>query len=403
MIAREAGLQDAPESIERLWLPEYAEALGQSVRAAERELERATPPGVLDLTYADTKRFPPPSWAVEDLVAAATGSGMTYTPYRGDRGVRAKVAANVSRFLGVEVDPARELLLTPGTQAGLYAALAAIIDPGDRVILPDPDYLATERLLRFLGAEVLRVPLHWEEGEPTLDFDVLQRHLDRRPRLMVLSNPNNPTGAVLDAGVVRRLAGVVRDAGMTIVVDELYSRLVYDGRSFEHMIALEGMRDHVVTLLGPSKTESMSGFRLGVAVAPAAIADRMEDVQSISALRAPAYAQHSLARWLDEDREYVAERIREYQALRDDTVARMNRSGVLEVAPARGTAYMFPRVVDAARADQGVALTLLRDAGVLINPGYQFGSRGAHHFRICFAQDEAVWGPTVDRMIAALS
>jgi aspartate/methionine/tyrosine aminotransferase len=393
-----------PASIDRLSLPERSATLGRSVRDAERELERAAQGDVLDLTYADTRRFPPPSWAIEDLVAAATGGGASYTPYRGDRAVRERVATNVSGFLGVDIDPARNLLLTPGTQAGLFAALAALIDPGDRVLLVDPDYLASERMLRYLGAEVVPIPLIWEGVDrPTIDLDALIRALALRPRLLLLSHPNNPTGAVFEAAVIRELAQLAREAGLYIVIDELYARLVYDGQPFHHLIAEEDMQERCVTLLGPSKTESMSGFRLGVAVAPADVADRMEDVLSITALRAPAYAQHALVRWLAEDREFVAQRVRDYQQLRDETVERTNQSGLLQVPMPQGTAYMFPRLVDRSRSDQEVGLHLVREAQVLINPGYQFGERGSGHFRICFAQDERVWNGALDRMITALS
>jgi aspartate/methionine/tyrosine aminotransferase len=393
-----------PASIERLSLPERKATAGRSVREAERELERAAGSDLLDLTYADTKRFPPPSWAIEDLVAAASGGGASYTPYRGDREVRERVAANVSGFLSVDVDPTRNLLLTPGTQAGLFAALAALVEPGDPVLLVDPDYLASERMLRYLGANVVPIPLIWEGvARPTIDFDTLKVALDLRPRLLLFSHPNNPTGAVFDAPVIREVAQLAREADFYVVVDELYARLVYDGQLFQHLIEQEGMQERCVTLLGPSKTESMSGFRLGVAVAPADVADRMEDVLSITALRAPAYAQHALVRWLDEDGEFVAQRVRDYQQLRDETVERINQSGILQVTAPRGTAYMFPRPMDGERSDQDIALRLVRKAQVMINPGYQFGERGAGHFRICFAQDERVWGGALDRIIGALS
>src|SRR5215208_6279963 len=174
--------------------------------------------------------------------------------------------------------------------------------------------------------------MNWEGVDrPTIHLDALKVALDLRPRLMLFSHPNNPTGAVFDASVIREVAQLARETDLYVVVDELYARLVYDGQLFQHLIEQEGMQERCVTLLGPSKTESMSGFRLGVAVAPADVADRMEDVLSITALRAPAYAQHALVRWLDEDGEFVAQRVRDYQQLRDETVERINRSGILQV------------------------------------------------------------------------
>jgi len=165
---------------------------------------------------------------------------------------------------------------------------------------------------------------------------------------------------------------------------------------------VEGMAERTVTLLGPSKTESMSGYRVGVAVAPPAIIDRMEDVQSVTALRAPAYAQHTLARWLVDDVALVEERKREYQKLRDYTVTRLRQTGLIEVVPSGGTTYLFPRVVGVDASDQEVVLCLQDKAGVIVNPGYQSGPRGAGHFRVCFAQDLAQYERVLDRICEAL-
>jgi aspartate/methionine/tyrosine aminotransferase len=388
-----------------LGLPERERVLGLSVRAAERELEDAAVPGdLLDLTYANTHRFPPPSWALPDFVAAASGAGMTYTPYRGDSVVRSAVAESVSAFLGVEVDSATELILTPGTQAGLFIGLSSIVGQGDSVALVDPDYMSDERILRFLGATVRQIPLLWADPSrpPSLDLKALEGAFSNGAKTLVFSNPNNPTGMVLPPPVIRGIAELIRNHDVTVLVDELYSRLVYDGAPFAHLIAETGMKERCITLLGPSKTESMSGFRVGVAVAPAEIIDRMEDLQGVSVLRAPAYAQHVLTRWLSDDLDFVAARVREYQRLRDHTVETLNASGVLQVRPAGGTAYMFPDASAVGCDAQTIAKALKSHAGLLVNPGYQFGPAGEGHFRICFAQDEAVWEPAMERMVATL-
>ena len=389
----------APARIQGLSIPE------RSVRAMEQELEDLPFHGsLLDLTYADTHRFPPPSWVQSDFIAAASGGGTTYTPYRGDRTVRSAVAESISAFLGVEVDPDAELILTPGTQAALFAALSAVVDDGDTVALADPDYISDERILRFLGARVVHVPLDWEDStrEPALDLAALESAFRAGATTLLFSNPNNPTGAVLPRENVSAIATLANQFDATVIVDELYSRLVYDGRPFTHLIAEPGMRERCITLLGPSKTESMSGYRVGAAVAPKEIVDRMEDLQGVTVLRAPAYAQHVLPRWMSDDHDFVAARIRDYQALRDHTVETLNRSGVLSVRPAQGTAYMFPDASAIGADVQTIALALKSEAGLLVNPGYQFGPRGDKHFRICFAQEEREWDRAMDRMIATL-
>ncbi|KAA9153484.1 aminotransferase class I/II-fold pyridoxal phosphate-dependent enzyme [Amycolatopsis acidicola] len=395
-----------PEALTRLSLPELSGTLGMSLRDAERELENAPGRGpLLDATYADTHRFPAPEWALPAFTEAASGGGMTYTPYRGDRPVREAVAHNVSTVLGVPATGAADVILTPGTQGALFVALASILSPGDLVLLPDPDYLSTERMLRYFGARVRRIPMIWpDESEtgrgarPTLDLDELERAAAEKPRLMVFSHPNNPTGAIYGEDTIAAIAAGAREHDFTVIADELYCRLVYEGERFHHLAALDGMAERTVTLLGPSKTESLSGYRLGVAAGPKALVDAMEDVQSVTALRAPAYAQHLLSHWIAEDGEFLEQRLVEYQALRDATVKKINASSVLRVNASYGTAYVFPEVLTGA-TDQAIALALKEKAGIVVNPGYQFGGAGTGHLRLCFAQDEAAWDAALDRII----
>ena len=225
----------------------------------------------------------------------------------------------------------------------------------------------------------------------------------QRPKVFLFSNPNNPTGTVHDEETLRLIAELAIRYDVIVIADELYSRLVYDGRPYTHLATIDGMRERTVSLLGPSKTESMSGYRLGVAVAQAAIVDRMEDVQSIAALRAPAYAQHTLRHWIRDDHELVAERVRDYQALRDMAVKAFNSTNFIRATPSGGTSYLFPRLIGIDASDQEVALRLQDEAGVIINPGYQSGERGTGHFRICFAQDERVFANALDRIVSVLS
>jgi len=394
-----------PARITRLHLPERHAEIGMSLREGERRLEEnaRTLPDLVDLTYADTVRFPAPDFAISSFTKAATAGGLSYTAYRGAGPIRAAVAKNVSDFIGMKVDPDRNLILTPGSQAALYAVLSAVVEEGDKVVMLDPDYLTNERMLRYLSAQPVRLPLLWEENEAeTIDFEAVENAFMDGAKVFLFSNPNNPTGTVHPPAVVSRLAELAVRYNVFVIADQLYARLIYDNRSFAHIASLPGMAERTVTLLGPSKTESMSGYRLGLAVGPSAIIDRMEDLQSITALRAPAYAQHTLVHWLADDKELVARRVREYQNLRDMVVKRFRQTNFLTVVPSGGTSYIFPRVVGINASDEEIALTLQNKAGVIINPGFQSGTRGIGHFRICFAQEESVLASCLERIVSAL-
>ena len=374
----------------------------RGARQADRELLAQAPAVFIDTTHFDTVRFPPPAWALDSFAEAAKDGALAYTGYRGNRDILESVARALHAFTGLQFDPHAQLMLTPGTQAGLFGSLAAIVNEGDTVLLVDPDYLFSERMLRFLGADLRSVPLTIG-AIPHPDLMVLEDLLKRlQPKLLVFSNPNNPTGAVYSPAVIARIAELAVEHDLLVVVDQLYARLVYDGKPFTHLAAQPGMRDRTVTLFGPSKTESLSGYRVGVVAAPAAVIAAIEDVQSITSLRAPAYAQHVLSSWLKGDTAWLAGRLREFDHLRQMTVRAFNALPWLRLEPPGGTAYVWPDVAALGQPDSVVASAFLREAGVLVSPGYQFGTSGHGHFRICYARDEKEWAPALERMVAIL-
>ena len=355
--------------IKRMHLPSRASVIGMTVRAADTSLHlNGGGDGLIDTTHFDTVRFPPPEWAQAIMARASADGSLAYTPYRGHPSVLKDLSQSVSRFLGVTVKSAN-LALTPGTQGGLFTTLSALVDEGDLVLLPDPEYLFTERMLAFLGARVERIPVHYESDTPTLDLDLVETLMPQKPRLILFSHPNNPTGAVYGQDMIARLAALARKHNCLVLVDELYSRLVYDQTPFHHLVAQDGMLEHCITLLGPSKTESMSGYRVGVVVGPADVMDGVEQTLAITSLRAPAYAQHLLSQWLVSDGAFLKQRVRDLDALRKTTTNRLREVPGLTVFPQQGTAYLFPDVSALGSTDVEVAGRLRRGPVSSCRPG----------------------------------
>ncbi|MFD1212751.1 aminotransferase class I/II-fold pyridoxal phosphate-dependent enzyme [Arthrobacter sp. GCM10027362] len=378
---------------------------GGSAREADRALLACTGPTTLDTTHFDTVRFPAPAWAAERFAAAAADGALAYTTYRGSDDVRESLAGPLSAWLGFDVDPLENILLTPGTQAGLFTTLAGLVDPGDRVAVMDPDYLFSERILTFLGAQITHIPLRGRTGEDgglAPDLDRLEDAFRAGVRLFVFSHPNNPTGAVYPREVLEGIAALAMRHDVTVLVDELYGRLVYEGTPFVHLASLPGMRDRTITLLGPSKTESLSGYRLGIVVAPDRILAAAEDVLSLTALRAPAYAQHVLKGWLVDDVDWIADRVQQLHGLRSLTIKHFSQLPWVGLAPQQGTAYLFPDVSALQLPDRVISEALATRADVLISPGYQFGPSGTGHFRVCYARDEEVWDRALGRIVDVL-
>jgi aspartate/methionine/tyrosine aminotransferase len=358
--------------------------------------------GLIDTTHFDVTRFPPPDYALPAFVSAASSGASAYTAYRGGSGIRERCADAISALLSVSIDPERNLVLTTGTQGGLFAVLSALVDAGDRVALTDPEYLFAERILRFLGAEVIRIPLHADGGGPGVNLQRLEDAAAGGIRLFLTSNPNNPTGTVYSGQTIQGIARLAVEHDFLVVVDQLYCRLIYDETRFTHLASQPGMDTRAVTLLGGSKTESLSGYRIGAVVASAEIVDSVEEVVAFSALRAPAYAQHVLSGWLRDDEDFVRDRVRQLRLLQRHATERLRSIPGIRVEPGAGTAYLWPDVAGLGLTSLAAA-RLIYDAGVVVSPGYQFGPSGTSRFRMCFAQDETRLDAALDRITAALA
>jgi aspartate/methionine/tyrosine aminotransferase len=405
-----------PSRISDAALDAYASAYGASVGELDRRLGAAPAPAdLIDLTHGDTRAFTPPPSALEDFAAGLAENSEAYTPYRGSAAVRRSLAPRLEALGGRPVDPAREVIITPGSQGALFAALSALVSPGDVVALPDPDYFANERIVASLGGRVLRLATVQDDaGSLRIAAGELDAASGAGARLLLCSNPNNPTGGVYAPAACEELARFAVANDVWCVIDELYCRLLYGGARFVHIASLPGMAERTVTLFGPSKTESMSGFRVGAAVAPAEVVDAMERVLSLASIRAAGYSQQALRHWLEGDGEWLAERVAAHESLRDKLLARLRGLPGVQVATPAGSSYVFPDVsgtplaqrcagADGRPADDFAIALALKGAGVLVSPGYQFGPSGRGHFRINFSQHADRLDDALSRIEATLT
>lgn len=394
-------IQNTPCRIKRLELPGRVQ--NSSARQADLQILSVAPKGFLDTTHFDTVRFPPPPWAVSIFEHAAKDGSLAYTPYRGNVSVLNALGDSLGQFLGVPVDPELNIALTPGTQAGLFATFSSLVNKGDRVALVDPDYLFNARMLEFLGADIRYIPLHESSTTPRIDLEILEREFaENGTRLLVFSNPNNPTGYVYPQHILEKMAKLAIRYDVTVVIDALYSRLIHKPHKYVHLVSLPHMKERVVTLLGPSKTESLSGYRLGIVVGPEAVMSRIENVLSITSLRAPAYAQHLLPVWLRDDNEWLQDLLPVFSSLRTITIESLRKLPWLHLEAQAGTAYVWPDVSALQMSDLEIAQTLMQEAAVLVSPGYQFGTQGDGHFRMCYARNESEWMAALGRIVAVL-
>src|SRR5688572_23605216 len=384
-------------------------APGQEVRQGDRGtggqlLGEKLPGTPVDFSHGDVNEnaFPPAPGALDAFIAGEhRGGAQAYTEYRGSADLRERVAQRLSAFTGRPIAAGQELIFTPGTQGALFLALGATVNAGDRIAIVRPDYFANRKLVAFLGAEVVPVRLDYlgSNGKAGLDLTQLEDAFKSGVRTFVFSNPNNPTGVVYSPDEVGAIASLANRYGATVIADQLYARLVYSGQTFTHLAAAGIAPDKVLTIMGPSKTESLSGYRLGVAFGAAHLIDRMEKLQAIVSLRAPGYSQAVLRTWFAEDPQWLRDRIAKHEAIRDDLLKVLGTVPGLAARPPQAGSYLFPRLPALGVPLHSFVRALRVQAGVTVTLGTEFSPGSTDSVRLNFSQNHQAAVQAIERTV----
>ncbi|RBI63634.1 pyridoxal phosphate-dependent aminotransferase [halophilic archaeon] len=318
-------------------------------------------------------------WAARTAAIESLERGKTsYTANRGMRELRAAIADHVERW-DLDYDPAEEILVTTGASEAVDVAMRALVDPGDTVAVPQPSYVSYVPGVTFAGGEPLAVPTR-AENDFVLTPDDLAAAGAADADALVLCYPNNPTGATMSEDELAPVAAFAREHDLTVLSDEIYAALTYEG---EHtsIATLPGMRERTVVFNGFSKAYAMTGLRLGYALGPADGIGAMNHVHQYSMLSSPTTAQYAAIEALRGCEEDVREMRREYDRRRRFVLARFREMG-LDCFEAEGAFYAFPRC---GGDDEQFAEDLLREQSVAAVPGSVFGAGGEGHLRVSYA------------------
>ena len=352
----------------------------------------------VDFSHGDVDAHRPTPGSFEVFAAGFfEGAAQAYTPYRGRASILEDVAEKLSAFTGITIDPAKNLILTPGTQGALFLAMGSCIMPGDKVAFVEPDYFANRKMVEFFGGEMCPIPMRWENetGRSGLDLAALEEAFRGGARLFLFSNPNNPTGCVYSFDEICRIASLAGQYGATLIVDELYSRQIYPGVIYTHLCAQREAPENLITITGPSKTESLSGYRLGAAFGTPEIIDRMEKLQAIMALRCSGYNQAVFKTWFSEPAGWMEARVAAHQRIRDDLMAVIRAVPGVTARPTDGGSYLFVTIPELDVSLHEFIRIAREQANATVTPGTEFGPQFLHSFRINFSQDH-------DKAVAAL-
>jgi aspartate/methionine/tyrosine aminotransferase len=319
--------------------------------------------------------------------AESLAAGETfYTHNLGLPELRAAIAAYRSRLHNAVLTPDRVAVVSSGI-SGLMLTAQMLLAPGDRVVIVTPIWPNVTELPRILGAEVIRVPLAVRGGRWALDLDHLLAALTPGTRAIFLNSPNNPTGWTIDAESLRLIFEHCRRLGIWVVTDDVYERLVYNGKAHApSLLPLADPEDRFVSVNSFSKAWSMTGWRAGWIEAPAPFVEELGKVIEYNTSCAPKFVQAGAIAALSDNRgEGTVGDMRERLATaRELLFAGFARHPEIEAPVPAGAMYAFFRV-DGFAEDMALARRLLEEVGLGLAPGSAFGPEGQGWLRWCFA------------------
>ncbi|MGQ9490891.1 MAG: pyridoxal phosphate-dependent aminotransferase [Anaerolineae bacterium] len=338
----------------------------------------------LEIGQPDVPTFP----HISQAGIRAIQDGFTrYTATAGIKPLREAIAADAGARRGITVRPS-QVVVGPGAKPALFFPTLALVRPGDEVIYPDPGFPTYPAMIRVAGGVPVPVPL-LEEADFSFDLRVFDALVSERTRMIILNSPSNPTGGVMPLATLEHIAAVACRRDIWVLSDEIYTRLIFDGRVAPSIAALPGMAERAIICDGFSKTYAMTGWRLGYGIMPEPLAERVELLLTHAIGCTAGFTQMAGVEALTGPQEQVDAVVAEYQRRRDVLVAGLNTIPGWRCRTPQGAFYAFPNVSACGKSSAWWADYLLEEAGVAVLPGTAFGAYGEGYLRLVFAVSQA--------------
>jgi aspartate aminotransferase len=342
---------------------------------------------------------PSPEHIVEAAIRALHQGRTGYPDNWGEPALRRAVAEKLRREQGLAYDPDREILITDGATCGFHAALGALVQPGDDVLMPDPIYDAYHSPVALWGGQVRSVPAAIRDGRFTLERAAFEAQATPRSRVLLLNTPWNPVGTVLNRAELSTALAFAEAHDLVLISDEIYETLVYDGHKHLSPAALgPAARERTVLVNSLSKTYAMTGWRVGYCAGPAEVIQAMFLVLQQSSRGPATFVQDAAAAALTGDQACVARMTAEYQARRDRVLDRLRGlPGIAALVP-EGGLFVMVDVRALGMPSDDVRRFLLHESGVVVIHGSAYGPGGEGTLRVSFAAG----GETLERGLERL-
>ena len=338
-------------------------------------------------------------WEIRESAIYSLERGYTsYTSNYGLLGLREAISDQVYEKDGTFYDPEREILITCGVSEAYDLAIRTITDPKNEIIVVEPCYVSYQPCVTLSGGEPISLPTSMEDGFVPTPEEIEQRITDKT-KAIVISYPNNPTGATMNKKRMEEIADIVSEYDLIVISDEIYDDLTYNEKHVSFS-SLNGMKDRTILLNGFSKAYAMTGWRIGYLAANEEIVDGAVKIHQYSMICAPIISQMAAIEAIVSGEKGKMEMIREYNRRRRMVVKRLNEME-LDIFEPKGAFYAFPSIKEYSGSEE-FSERLLREKRVAVVPGNAFGECGEGFVRISYAASRETIIEAMDRIGAFL-
>ena len=345
-------------------------------------------PGSIKLCYGESD-MPTPAFICDAAHEAALGGHTFYTHTAGCTELREAIAVKIHQLHGVTFR-ASEIMSTVGGSMAIYAAIRAVVGPGDNAVIVSPAYAIFSNGVIMAGGEPRPAPLRREGRGFRLDLDRVAAAVDRNTRMLIVNSPSNPTGWLITVEEQQALAALAERHDLIILADEVYERLVYDDTvlAAPTFARIVDHKDRLIVVNSFSKTYNMTGWRLGWAQSSEATIKTIYKAVEFMTSNATAMVQQAGIVALRDGEPYIQELRAHYSRRREQVMASLSSIPGVSLPEPQGAFYAFPRIAGLTDST-AFASRLLADTGLAVAPGVGFGSDGEGYIRVCFAATEA--------------
>ncbi|WP_104805657.1 pyridoxal phosphate-dependent aminotransferase [Blautia marasmi] len=322
-------------------------------------------------------------WHIREEGIRSLKAGRTfYTSNAGLMPLRQEIIRYIEDRLGLFYDPASEVMVTVGGSEAIDIAFRTVLEPGDEVIIPEPAFVSYVPCVQLAGGVPVTIPLKAENAF-RLKPEELEAAVTPKTKVLLLSYPNNPTGAIMEKEDLEALLDIIEKHDLLVISDEIYSELTYNSQHVS-IASLPGMQKRCVVINGFSKSYAMTGWRLGYALAPAQIMEQMVKLHQFAIMSSPTTSQYAAVSALKNGNSDVMEMRLAYDQRRRFLLHEMERLEIPCFEP-RGAFYIFPDITESGMSSEEFATELLKEEKVAVVPGSAFGDCGEGFIRISYA------------------